>query len=146
MEMHDEFLEINDLDWFASCRGGVIAHFATGGDGVVPDDVRQSISRYEEIYDYFYSRPGGVDVEIVEANLVEFADEAQRARYLKSFVEMAGRGLFSHDASEQGGYKLIAKPKSALKLVDLPKLMQSSICKLPLELTDWILCDDFTKD
>ncbi len=33
MEMDDEFLEVNDLDWFASYKDGFLAHFATGGKG-----------------------------------------------------------------------------------------------------------------
>lgn len=54
MEMDEGFLEINDLDWFASCQDGLLAHFATGGRGFVPLEVRESISVYENTYDYFF--------------------------------------------------------------------------------------------
>lgn len=124
MEMDEEFLEVNDLDWFASYRGGLLAHFATGGRGFVPDVVRKSISEYEEVYDYFHSITGGVEVEVVEGNLPVFNDSVQRERYLRSFVDMAGRGLFSHDVNDDGGYKLIAKPKKCREYCDLPVEVQ----------------------
>ncbi|MCO8314384.1 hypothetical protein [Pseudomonas mandelii] len=124
MEKDEEFLEVNDLDWFASYRGGLLAHFATGGRGFVPDVVRKSISEYEEVYDYFHSITGGVEVEVVEGNLPVFNDSVQRERYLRSFVDMAGRGLFSHDVNDDSGYKLIAKPKKCREYCDLPVEVQ----------------------
>ncbi|WP_256573813.1 hypothetical protein [Pseudomonas sp. NFACC04-2] len=53
MEMDDEFLEVNDLDWFASFEDGTLAHFATGGRSFVPQAVRNSIADYEVVYDFF---------------------------------------------------------------------------------------------
>jgi hypothetical protein len=120
MEMDQEFLELHDLDWFTSCLDGTVLHFATGGCGFVPDFVRQSVSVYEEIYDYILSRSAGCGVEVVEENLPGFDSDIQRQRYLKSFSEMAGRGVFSYDVSNDGGYKLIAKPIVPLQLSDLP--------------------------
>ncbi len=72
--MDDDFLE-NDLDWFLSCQGGFLAHFATGGKGPVPEKVRESIDNYELIYDYFYSLEPLSDVEVIECNLPDFSDE-----------------------------------------------------------------------
>lgn len=120
MEMDHEFLELHDLDWFASSLDGTVMHFATGGSGFVPDFVRQSISNHEEAFDYVLSRSVGC-VEIVESNLPDFNSDIQRQRYLESFSEMAGRGAFSYDASNDREYKLIAKPVVPLRLSDLPK-------------------------
>lgn len=120
MEMDEGFLEVNDLDWFASYQGGLLAHFSTGGRGFVPDVVRKSISEYERIYDYFYFITDGVEVEVVESNLSVFNSIVQRERYLRSFVDMARRGLFSHDVNDDGGYRLIAKPKKCREYCDLP--------------------------
>ncbi|WP_236190253.1 hypothetical protein [Pseudomonas paraglycinae] len=120
MEMDQEFLELHDLDWFASSLDGTVLHFATGGRGFVPDFVRQSISAYEEVYDYILTMSAGCGVEIVEKNLPGFNSDIERQRYLKSFSEMAGRGVFSYDVFDDGGYRLIAKPAVPLKLSDLP--------------------------
>jgi len=131
MEKDEEFLEVNDLDWFASYQNGLLAHFATGGRGVVPVTVRRSISEYEVIYDFFHSIIDDSDVEIIEGNLPAFNGFAQREQYLNSFVEMAKKGLFSHDVSG-GGYKLIAKPKICRRCCDLPVQIKSILFVLPV--------------
>jgi hypothetical protein len=119
MEMDEEFLETNDLDWFASCSNGALAHFATGGRGFVPEPIKKSISEYEMAFDYFSSLPEDFGFEVVEKNLPVFKNFALRDHYLKSFVEMAKKGLFSYDVSEVG-YKLIARPVSGVRYAGLP--------------------------
>ncbi|MEA1030288.1 hypothetical protein T3A99_17110 [Pseudomonas sp. N-137] len=132
MEMDDEFLEINDLDWFASCKDGFLAHFATGGKGDVPRSIRNSLSEYELMYEYFYSLSECFEVEVVEENLPVFSSEVQRSRYLQSFVSMAKKGLFSHDFGG-GGYKLVAKPKNGKKISELPIEVLNVICMLSVD-------------
>ncbi|MBI6695851.1 hypothetical protein YA0788_27530 [Pseudomonas corrugata] len=80
MEMDDEFLEVNDLDWFASYKDGFLAHFATGGKGGVPQSIKESLSKYELIYEYFDSLKECFEIEVVEENLPVFSSEAQRNR------------------------------------------------------------------
>ncbi|NDJ59339.1 hypothetical protein GWD52_20580 [Enterobacteriaceae bacterium 4M9] len=116
--MDDDFLE-NDLDWFLSGQDGFLAHFATGGKGPVPEEIRESIDNYELIYDFFYSLKPLSDVEVIEYNLPDFSDEKQQCRYLKSFVEMSRKGLFSYDY-RNGEYKLISKPQTPLNFALLP--------------------------
>lgn len=118
MYMDDDFLE-NDLDWFLSSQDGFLAHFATGGKGPVPDKIRESIDNYELIYDYFYSLEPLSDVEVIKCNLPDFSDEKQRSCYLKSFIEMSRKGLFSYDY-RNGEYKLISKPQCPLRYSVLP--------------------------
>lgn len=115
MEMDEEFLDSNDLDWFSAYQDGYIAHFATGGKGIVPESVKSSRENYEAIYDYFYSFDKASEIEIVGGNLPSFSNEDQRNRYLKSFIDMAERGFFSHDVKDDGTYKLIAKPKKGIR-------------------------------
>lgn len=131
MEMNDEFLEINDLDWFASYKDGFLAHFATGGRGGVPLSVRKSISEYELIYGYFHSLGECFEFEVVEGNLPAFGSEVQRKRYLQSFVSMAKKGLFSYDFCG-GEYKLIAKPRGGKKKFELSTEVVSVIYLLPV--------------
>lgn len=123
--MDEEFLE-NDLDWFLSDQDGFLAHFATGGKGPIPEGIRKSLDNYELIYDYFHSLEQLSEVEVIECNVPGFLDEKQRSRYLKSFIEMSRKGLFSYDY-RNGGYKLISKPKSPFKYSKLPDDIKSII-------------------
>ena len=132
MEMDEEFLENNDLDWFASCQDGLLAHFATGGRGFVPMTVRESISVYESVYDYFFSIEDSVAVEVIYENLPVFSDDIQRERYLKSFVDMARRGVLSYDVGGGRGYNLIARPRESRVVDSLPLVVKRNIPILPL--------------
>ncbi|WP_122094337.1 hypothetical protein [Rahnella sp. Larv3_ips] len=131
MEMDEEFLESNDLDWFSAYQDGYIAHFATGGKGIVPESVKSSTENYEAIYDYFHSFDKVSEIEIVGGNLPSFSNEDQRNRYLKSFIDMAERGLFSHDAKDDGNYKLIAKPKIGISYKGIPEKIKVILHTLP---------------
>ncbi|MCU7280657.1 hypothetical protein OC926_12460 [Pseudomonas peradeniyensis] len=138
MEMDDEFLEVNDLDWFASFQDGMLAHFATGGRGYIPVQIRESIAAYEKSLDYFLSVEGGVGVLVIEENLPKFNSALQRERYLKSFIAMAGRGLFSYDVNQLGGYSLIARPQAGLRLCELPGDIRGVIHVLSLRFSSRI--------
>ncbi|QHP79219.1 hypothetical protein EO763_04225 [Pectobacterium odoriferum] len=131
MEMDEEFLESNDLDWFSAYQDGYIAHFATGGKGIVPESVKSSTENYEVIYDYFYAFDKTSEIEIVGDNLPSFSNEAQRNRYLKSFIDMAERGLFSHDVKDDGTYKLIARPNKGISYSNLPDVIKNILHVLP---------------
>lgn len=124
-EMDDGFLE-NDLDWFLSSPDGYLAHFATAGQGPVPERIKVSVEDYNFIFDYVYSLAPMSEVYVIEANLPAFSNEQQRVGYLRSFVEMSRKGVFSYDY-EQGGYKLIAKPKTPLKYESLPNEVKEVI-------------------
>ena len=131
MEMDEEFLKSNDLDWFSAYQDGYIAHFATGGKGIVPESVKSSTENYEAIYDYFYSIDKTSEIEIIGDNLPSFSNEDQRARYLKSFIDMAERGLFSHDVKDDCTYKLIAKPKKGISYKGAPEKIKVILHTLP---------------
>ncbi|AZE92454.1 hypothetical protein C4J96_0305 [Pseudomonas orientalis] len=134
MDMDDEFLEINDLDWFASCYKGFFAHFATGGRGFVPLSIRASISNYELLYNYFYSFTESFEFVVIEENLPKFSNEVQRERYLKSFSSMARRGLLSYDVNDEGnGYKLIAMPLNGNGALEVSLEIRASIVMLPID-------------
>lgn len=133
MEMTEEFLETTDLDWFASCESGLIVHFTTAGRGFVPEGVRKSFAEHEELCDFFQSMVCGAEVEIFEKNLPIFNDCNQCARYLKDFVEVASKGVFSYDSRADGGYKLVAAPKEKIWLCTLPKRVRDIIHTLSID-------------
>ncbi|HFV9222057.1 hypothetical protein [Enterobacter roggenkampii] len=124
-EMDDDFLEY-DLDWFLSSQEGYLAHFATAGQGPIPERIKSSVEDYNFIFDYIYSLEPLSEVYVIEGNLPAFSNDNQRSCYLRSFVEMSSKGLFSYDY-EQGGYKLISKPKTPLKYEKLPNEVKGVI-------------------
>ncbi|MEH3626439.1 hypothetical protein [Enterobacter roggenkampii] len=117
-KMDDDILQY-DLDWFLSSQEGYLAHFATAGQGPIPERIKSSVEDYNFIFDYIYSLEPLSEVYVIEGNLPAFSNDNQRSSYLRSFVEMSSKGLFSYDY-EQGGYKLISKPKTPLKYEILP--------------------------
>lgn len=131
-KMDDDFLEY-DLDWFLSSQEGYLAHFATAGQGPIPERIKSSVEDYNFIFDYIYSLETLSEVYVIEGNLPAFSNDNQRSSYLRSFVEMSSKGLFSYDY-EQGGYKLISKPKTPLKYEILPNEVKGVIYVADIEI------------
>ncbi|MDH2553462.1 MAG: hypothetical protein E6099_17215 [Enterobacter sp.] len=124
-KMDDDFLQY-DLDWFLSSQEGYLAHFATADQGPIPERIKSSVEDYNFIFDYIYSLEPLSEVYVIEGNLPAFSNDNKRSSYLRSFVEMSSKGLFSYDY-EQGGYKLISKPKTPLKYEILPNEVKGVI-------------------
>ena len=131
-KMDDDFLQY-DLDWFLSSQEGCLAHFATAGQGPIPERIKSSVEDYNFIFDYIYSLEPLSEVYVIEGNLPAFSNDNQRSSYLRSFVEMSSKGLFSYDY-EQGGYKLISKPKTPLKYEILPNEVKGVIYVADIEI------------
>ncbi|MCK7048103.1 hypothetical protein [Enterobacter roggenkampii] len=131
-KMDDDFLQY-DLDWFLSSQEGYLAHFATAGQGPIPERIKSSVEDYNFIFDYIYSLETLSEVYVIEGNLPAFSNDNQRSSYLRSFVEMSSKGLFSYDY-EQGGYKLISKPKTPLKYEILPNEVKGVIYVADIEI------------
>lgn len=131
-KMDDDFLQY-DLDWFLSSQEGYLAHFATAGQGPIPERIKSSVEDYNFIFDYIYSLEPLSEVYVIEGNLPAFSNDNQRSCYLRSFVEMSSKGLFSYDY-EQGGYKLISKPKTPLKYEKLPNEVKGVIYVADIEI------------
>ncbi|WP_343575824.1 hypothetical protein [Pseudomonas sp.] len=117
--MNEDLVEATDLDWFGVLSNGSFAHFATAGIGYLPSAIRNSVENYELAFEYFNSLKCFTDCFVVEENLPDFPDDSGRKRYITPFAEMASRGLYSYDASKDGGYKLIAVPAVELGSVSL---------------------------
>ncbi|WP_312319567.1 hypothetical protein [Stenotrophomonas sp.] len=112
MEMDEEFLEIHDLDWFAIYQIGRLCHFATAGRGYVPPEVTRSMEDWESANSLVEALPDVYDAIIVEEGLPRFESKRHRNGYIAMHVEMARKGLHSHDLCD-GGYVLVAKPRTA---------------------------------
>lgn len=135
MNMDDDFIENNDLDWFASFSNGYLAHFASGGTNVIPDNVKSSLESYEVIYDYFNGLTGKFEFEIIEEYLPHFDNQMKKKQYVNSFTDAASKGLFSYNINfDSGTYFLIAKPLRALLLSELPENIRNKLSELPKDI------------
>ncbi len=122
----DESLLECDLDWFGVAPDGSLAHFATAGVGPVPVEFSGSVANYELVFDYFASLQPMSDIEVIEENLEEFANEEQRQRYLASFIAMSRKGLLSYDFKENA-YILIVRPIVPMKYDLLPENIKNTL-------------------
>ncbi|WP_312319591.1 hypothetical protein [Stenotrophomonas sp.] len=101
--MDDGFVSTHDLDWYAFDHEWRLHHFATAGRGVVPEAVRASMQRWRASCELVDQLPCRFEVEVVTG-------KGSHDSSLRDFVEMASKGLYSHDVSD-GDYRLIARPK-----------------------------------
>ena len=118
MEMDDGFLEVNDIDWFALRQNGQLCHFATGGQGRVPPTITRSMEGWGVVCDFVEALPERYEGVVVMDGLPAFSSEKQLQSFVSIHLELARKGLHSHDAFE-GGYILVAKPADESARVEL---------------------------
>ncbi|MBC3411621.1 hypothetical protein HU720_09935 [Pseudomonas sp. SWRI51] len=135
MEMDEDFLEAHDLDFFAYFEDGLLGHFATAGQGFVPELVKSSIENYERVYDYVDSLGENFGFKVIDRNVPEFNATAQRDRYLKSFSIMAKKGFFSYDYRGDR-YQLIVAPQIGRRISEVPSDIGSALAALSLSTSE----------
>ena len=141
--------ETTDLDWFAIDQQGFIGHFTTGGAGALPRSVASSKEDLESVCKYFRSLPLNATVPLASqkamAVLATKNDQA-REKYLRDFLQMASRGLYSFDYQPTGKrpspYFLVARPEQPLHFNDIPPEIQGLLKKIVLP--DVIFVKDHT--
>ena len=117
-----------DWDWYAVDPDGNIGHFTTAGLRPLPKSVKQDLEAAEALDEHFQERAvpvgGSLIREAVEADAGGWKNSTARERYLKSFDEMAQKGLFSYNTqlvhSTDAKYYLVARPEKPLRAADLP--------------------------
>ena len=152
MDVSDAFIDTTDVDWFSSNQEGMIAHFASGGSGYIPNEIQSSVSENESVADYVFALAAKNTFTLVPENIPSFESDSQRDQYLSSFIEMASRGFYSYDVLELSGYNkgyaLIAIPDKPIKTDALPENIRSVVELAKLEMTefkkklypaDWVL-------
>jgi hypothetical protein len=128
MRIPDDEEFTRDWDWFAVDPLGQIGHFTTAGFRRLPTAVKDDFEGAEACIRYFegeaQTRSGYFVREDLERLVGSFDGPDQRERYLRSFVNMAQKGLFSFDTkpltNELGQYLLVARPKIPLNFDELP--------------------------
>jgi hypothetical protein len=109
-----------DFDWFAVDAVGQLAHFTTAGMKKLPQSVAASAEDLALVTRYFEESAAHRCRHEVESTISNRNDE----RYLRSFIAMANKGLFSFDIeshlSPAAAYFRVATPTSPTHLSELP--------------------------
>jgi hypothetical protein len=122
-----------DLDWFCIDEAGEIGHFTTAGFKKLPTSVSYSAEDLDLITKYFRDElptKGGYQVD--GGLVAEIPDPKNRTeRYLRSFVAMADKGIYSFDIESYlrtgSAYFRVALPLDPLRFIDLPPKVQEIV-------------------
>ena len=128
MEIGASEQEAIDFDWFGVDEEGLVGHFTSAGFKSLPKSVSGDAHALALITEYFRSSAPikgshHVDDAITNAR-PDWKGEDNERRYLRSFVSMADRGLFSFDIDtyvEPGlEYFRVACPENPATLDEFP--------------------------
>lgn len=144
--------EAMDLDWFAVDGDGRLGHFTTGAWRYLPASIALNKEDWEKVLDYFEAMPGDEKV-IISPDLAKhesYKSNEEIAYHLKSYIEMAGKGLYSYStydySHEFRPYFCVAMPEKALLISDLPDEIRTIVERTRLEgirfLTDWVISSE----
>lgn len=120
-----------DFDWFGVDEEGLIGHFTTAGFKRLPPSVACSAKDLKLVTNYFENlspSEGGHNVDsssIASALQRDWKGEKDEERYLRSFVAMADKGLFSFDIGSHLkpdiAYFRVALPQVPITVSELPE-------------------------
>jgi hypothetical protein len=134
MRFYEEDQQGLDLDWFAVDANGCVGHFTTAGRFLLPDSVASSKEDWERLRQYFrHDAPTDRSARMCPElpRIMKWRDEAARERYMRDFLAMASRGLFSYDAADlsadKESYIRVALPDIPLNISELPSDIQSAL-------------------
>jgi hypothetical protein len=129
VRIDDDEEETTDFDWFAVDDQGSIAHFATAGFKRLPATVSCCAEDLKVVTDYFVNHAPALSEHRINRDIGrdrrDWKGIAREARYLRSFVEMAERGLYSYDietyVNPTTAYFCVAIPFRPLSIENLPE-------------------------
>lgn len=102
MRMSDDDLTTIDLDWYAVDEAGQLGHFTSAGVGWVPESIRASCENTELVNNYFYNvASNSPEVTLVDENIPDDVRPSGIDNFTRSYVNMAKKGLFSFDVSQE---------------------------------------------
>jgi hypothetical protein len=143
IDTEEEFTR--DWDWYAVDQNGCIGHFTSAGFRALPKSVKQDRERTKKIGYYFFEEAPVISEWSVRAHAeVDCGGWAKpgKDRYVRDFVQMASKGLFSFDTeltrSANGRYFLVAIPEQPLRVDDLPAEIKVAVMEVraPLRFID----------
>jgi hypothetical protein len=126
---------VTDFDWFCVDDDTQVAHFTTAGFKRLPPSVAGSIANQAMLLNYFEQELWANCGYSVDPELINEVNDPNE-RYLKSFVQMAKRGLYSFDIetyiSATTNYFRVATPTIPVSANQLPQSLRQV-----LEKTRW---------
>jgi len=137
MEITWEEQHSSDFDWFCVDEQGEIGHFAHAGYKKLPPSVVASREDREFVLNFFEKEANHSSDFEIDPDLTSNGGSTEE-RYLRSFVAMARRGLYSFDIDSHLRPKIcyfrVASPLQPVHLEDLPERVREIISrtKLPL--------------
>jgi hypothetical protein len=130
MEIPFEKQAGGDFDWFGVDEEGLIGHFTTAGFKRLPPSVASNAEDLKLVTDYFENISPVKGSHIIDdASLSAvlqrgWSGEKNERRYLRNFVPMADKGLFSFDIESYLrpgiAYFRVACPETPLMMSELP--------------------------
>jgi hypothetical protein len=130
-----------DFDWFCVDDAGYIGHFTTAGYKMLPPSVAQSAEELKFVTEFFEREVSAGRGYLVDPELAAEVPSPQCSseRYLRSFVAMADRGLFSFDIAShlerESLYFRVVLPNQPLKFDEMPKQVQQILSRTCLRNT-----------
>jgi hypothetical protein len=131
-----------DFDWFGVDEEGLIGHFTTAGYKRLPPSVASSAEDLKLVTDYFENNAPIKGSHAVDENSVatalqrNWAGEENEGTYLRTFVAMAEKGLFSFDieAHLRPGitYFRVAYPEVEITIGGLPDRVANVVSRTVL--------------
>ena len=111
-----------DIDWFFTDNKYIA--FAASAGGLLPESISKATGNYELLSAYFRGLPEISEISINKDVSQIIGSEADEP-YLRDFVFMTKRGLFSFDKTMPNKfyntrYHLVAKPLTPLTLDKIP--------------------------
>ena len=125
MQISEKEQSCTDFDWFGLDCEGAIGHFTTAGFKNLPKSVAKSREDLDLLLSYFEDAPFR-EGHLVDSGVSrQIPEEISRGeRYLRSFVAIADKGLYSYDIDsylrEGICYFRVALPVRPLHVSDLP--------------------------
>jgi len=121
VRISDDEQKYKDFDWYCVDADGRVGHFASAGFKTLPCSVVESAEDLSFLNDFFHELTAVLDGHELDEQL---NPECRTERYLRSFVAMADRGLFSFNIESylrpEISYFRVAMPKQPLRFADLP--------------------------
>jgi hypothetical protein len=126
LRISEQEQEETDFDWFCLDLDGEVGHFTTAGFKKLPKSVAESKENLSLLAEYFLRAAPGYGGHIVDPELIVALPEPQQRgeRYLRSFIAMADKGLYSYDIAtyptSESSYFRVASPSKPLHSSELP--------------------------
>ena len=135
-----------EFDWVALDRQGRLGYFATAGDGWVPELIKDSTSRYEDVIDLIRQLP------VVAAPVISYGKGSKHGEYnlnksnllLRDLTVVAERGIFGFDWSPYTeNYELVTFPGEDVFIADIPNSELAEVLSIVALDCDFMLQDEF---